>query len=73
MRSVADSRPTFGRGAAHIDDFLVDVPDEHRPALRAELEALERELRPGGRPRNGCRAPDGTESFHDRRGADYRP
>ena len=29
-----------------IDDYLVDVVDERRPALRAELEALERELRP---------------------------
>ena len=29
-----------------IEDYLVDVPDEGRPALRAELEALERELRP---------------------------
>jgi WD40 repeat protein len=28
-----------------IDDYLVDVPGEGRPALRAELEALERELR----------------------------
>ena len=29
-----------------IEDYLVDVSDEGRPALRAELEALERELRP---------------------------
>jgi eukaryotic-like serine/threonine-protein kinase len=29
-----------------IDDYLADVPDERRPALRAELSALERELRP---------------------------
>ncbi len=29
-----------------IDDYLVDVPDEGRPALRAELEALDRELHP---------------------------
>jgi serine/threonine-protein kinase len=28
-----------------IDDYLVDVVDEGRPALQAELEALERELR----------------------------
>jgi eukaryotic-like serine/threonine-protein kinase len=28
-----------------IDDYLVDVVDEGRPALRAELEALERDLR----------------------------
>ena len=28
-----------------IEDYLVDVSDEGRPALRAELEALERELR----------------------------
>ena len=28
-----------------IKDFLGDVPDEGQPALRAELEALERELR----------------------------
>jgi len=27
-----------------VEDYLVDVPDEARPALRAELEALEREL-----------------------------
>ena len=34
-----------------IDDYLVDVVDEGRPALRAELEALERELRqPEGDP-----------------------
>ncbi len=29
-----------------IDEYLADVPDEGRLALRAELEALERELRP---------------------------
>jgi WD40 repeat protein len=29
-----------------IEDYLVDVSPEGRPALRAELEALERELRP---------------------------
>ena len=29
-----------------IEDYLVDVSHEGRPALRAELEALERELRP---------------------------
>jgi WD40 repeat protein len=29
-----------------IEDYLVDVSDEGRPALRAELEALERKLRP---------------------------
>jgi hypothetical protein len=28
-----------------IDDYLVDVSEEGRPAVRAELEALERELR----------------------------
>src|SRR5580700_9573697 len=28
-----------------IDDYLADVPDEGRPALRTELEELERELR----------------------------
>jgi hypothetical protein len=28
-----------------IDDYLVDVPDDGCPALRAELSALERELR----------------------------
>ena len=65
-----------------MEEYLVDVSHEGRSALRAELEALERELRPseetGGvpriRPPHGCRAPDGTESFHDRRGADhYRP
>ncbi len=37
-----------------IDDYLVEVSDERRPALRAELEALERDLRRsegGARPR----------------------
>ena len=29
-----------------IEDYVVDISDEGRPALRAELEALERELRP---------------------------
>jgi len=29
-----------------VEDYLVDVSHEGRPALRAELEALERELRP---------------------------
>jgi len=29
-----------------IEDYLVDVSNEGQPALRAELEALERELRP---------------------------
>jgi len=29
-----------------IDDYLADLPEEGRPTLRAELEALERELRP---------------------------
>jgi serine/threonine protein kinase len=29
----------------HIDDYLVDISPEGRPALRAELSALERELR----------------------------
>ena len=28
-----------------IEDYLVEVPDEGRPALKAELEDLERELR----------------------------
>ncbi len=28
-----------------LDNYLADVPDETRAALRAELEALERELR----------------------------
>jgi len=28
-----------------IEDYLVEVPDEGRPALKAELEALDRELR----------------------------
>jgi hypothetical protein len=28
-----------------IEDYLVDVPDHGRPALRAELTALEREVR----------------------------
>jgi|SRR5208337_1242410 len=32
-----------------IKDFLGDVPDEGQPALRAELEALERELREQGK------------------------
>jgi hypothetical protein len=30
------------------DDYLAEVPDEARPALRAELTALDRELRPAG-------------------------
>jgi hypothetical protein len=36
-----------------IDDYLVEVVDEGRPALLAELEALERDLRPAeeNRPR----------------------
>jgi WD40 repeat protein len=34
----ADARPPF-------DTYLAEVPSEARPALRAELEALERELR----------------------------
>jgi hypothetical protein len=29
-----------------IEDYMGEVPDEGRPALQAELEALERELRP---------------------------
>src|SRR5271165_7474016 len=29
-----------------LDDYLGEVPDEGRAGLRAELEALERELRP---------------------------
>jgi len=34
-------------GARHpLDDYLADVPDKARAALRGELEALERELRP---------------------------
>jgi len=34
-------------GARHpLDDYLANVPDKARAALRAELEALERELRP---------------------------
>jgi hypothetical protein len=28
-----------------IEDYLVDVPDQGQPAFRAEMEALERELR----------------------------
>ena len=28
----------------HVEDYLIDVPDEARPALRAELETLDREL-----------------------------
>ncbi len=43
-----------------IDDYLVDLSDEGRPALRAELEALERELRRSdetvGRPESGSPA-----------------
>jgi len=34
-------------GARHpLDDYLAEIPDKARAALRAELEALERELRP---------------------------
>jgi len=40
-----------------IEDYLVEIPHEGRPALRAELEALERELRPSeetvARPETG--------------------
>src|SRR5271166_5840351 len=33
-------------GARHpLDDYLADVPEKARAALRSELEALERELR----------------------------
>ncbi len=36
----------WGQGRRpRIEDYLADVPTEGRPALRAELEALERELR----------------------------
>ncbi len=46
-----------------IEDYMGDVPDEGRPALRAELDALERELRPSDetvvRPEPG--APTVTE------------
>ncbi|MFI5457823.1 MAG: hypothetical protein ACHRXM_20475, partial [Isosphaerales bacterium] len=34
-----------GGGRPHIDGYLAEVPDEGRPALRAELMALEHELR----------------------------
>ena len=64
-----------------IEDYLVDVPDDGRPALRAELERpgartapVGRDGRaPRGRPSHGSRAPADPESFHDRRGADHRP
>ena len=56
------------------------MPDEGRPALRAELEALERELRPSdetvARPEAGpptAPEPRRHRSLHDRRGADHRP
>ena len=46
MGSAAGSRPTGARASnRRIEDYLADVPAEGRPALRAELEALERELR----------------------------
>ena len=40
-RFEADWRP--GRHP-RIEDYLVEVPDEGRPALKAELGGLEREL-----------------------------
>ncbi len=54
-----------GRRQLHIEDYLVDVSDEGRPALRAELEALEHELsrsggatsRPGTGPATAGEAP----------------
>ena len=46
MRSAAGSRPTGGRGDDRASTTIsVDVAHEGRAALRAELEALERELR----------------------------
>ena len=46
-----------------IEDYLVDVADEGRPALRAELEALECELRRSdqtvARPEAGPPTPQG--------------
>ena len=36
----------------HIEDYLVDFSHEGRPALHAELEALEREAAPIGE--DGC-------------------
>ena len=63
-----------------IEDYLVDVPDEGRPALRAELEALERELRQSeetGRAPRPARprlpSPCRLRPLHGRRGADHRP
>ena len=68
------------RRRPRIEEYLVDVSLEGRPALRAELEALERELgqadqtsSPCGRPSVGCRAPNGTMSFHDSRSAHQCP
>ena len=57
------------------------MPLDGRLALQAELEALERELRPpdqtvarpGTGPCRGSRAPAGDEPFLHRRGADHRP
>ncbi len=48
---------TRGGRQPHIDDLLLNVSEEGRPALRTELEALERELRRPdetvGRPETG--------------------
>ena len=44
MGSAGGSRPTRAGSQPDRDD-LVDVSQEGGPALRAELEALERELR----------------------------
>ena len=33
-----------GGRSPHVDDYLADVPEQGRPALRAELIALEQEL-----------------------------
>ena len=46
MRSAGDSRPTCARDANRASRTISSTsPHEGRPALRAELEALERELR----------------------------
>jgi serine/threonine-protein kinase len=48
-----------------IDDYLVDVLDEGRPALRSELEALERELRQSEKTPPHPEAGSATTDIHD--------
>ena len=72
----------WGQGRRpRVEDYLADIPEEGRPALRAELEALERELRqseetvvrPGSGPSHAFRAPGLAGSCHGRRGPTIAP